>query len=523
LVPTLLRPESTRTTEDFREHTVIKRISSHCAGWLSLLALTACGGGAGSGDAETVALVAASPAEESALWQSQNPTGETLEITLSGRSLPLSATVKGDMAFLGDIAVGKISGGEVVGEEGQVLARVGAPGADSKQAELAHALGSGIVNAPNQKWPKGVIPYEIDPLASAETRAAFEGAKNDFHAKTVIRFVPRTTEAKYVRVITGTGCWSYVGTIGGRQDLSLGKGCGVNPARHELGHAVGLAHEQVRQDRDNYVNVNLDLTGTGRSQYEIDRGSAGIPIGPYDFESMMHYRNYKVNGRWIFEPKTGFAPEKVGNDRLNTFSPGDLSAIVALYGNGGSGGGGSGGGGGNVGGQGIALQLGQSVSFKVMTPGFTDRYLRHQYSLGFTEVVNGSSVALLKADASFRVVQAVDGTPCYSFESSNYPGRYLRHQALRLRIDANDGSNLFKADATFCAQTGLAGEGGVSFVSRNFPGHYIRHYNAEVWLAKKGGPMTSESASKYEIDASWGLVGAWAPGATATAFTAEER
>jgi hypothetical protein len=187
-------------------------------------------------------------------------------------------------------------------------------------------MGSGIVNAAGQKWPGGVIPYEIDPAASAETRSAFAGAKADYDAKTTIRFVPRTNQADYVRIVTSDGCWSYVGKIGGRQDLSLGNGCGVNPARHELGHAVGLAHEQVRQDRDSWVTVNA-----GGSQNAIDWGTAGVPIGSYDFESMMHYRNYYVNGRWDYVPKTGFPADRVGNDSINSFSGGDFGAISAIY------------------------------------------------------------------------------------------------------------------------------------------------------------------------------------------------
>jgi Alpha-L-arabinofuranosidase B (ABFB) domain len=152
------------------------------------------------------------------------------------------------------------------------------------------------------------------------------------------------------------------------------------------------------------------------------------------------------------------------------------------------------------------------VSFKVLTPGFDNRFLRHQASLGFTEVVNTASADLLKQDASFKVVRAMDGTPCYSFQSRNFPNQYLRHSNWRLRIDASDGSNLFKQDATFCAQTGLAGKGGVSLVSRNYPGAYIRHYNAEVWLAKKGDPRASATANQFEIDSSWELRGAWSAG-----------
>ena len=288
---------------------MMKRYSFVATGLLVLLA--AC-----STDRDITAPVTAA---SDLLYASQYPEGQELEANLLGFKRPVTTVLKGDHAFVGDVAVARLEGQTLIAPDKQVLRRL--------DGGTLAPQGSGIVNATGQKWPNAVIPYVFDSGATQVDRDAFLRAKTDYDAKTVVRFVPRTNQADYVSVVSKDGCWSYVGKIGGKQELSLGNGCGVNPARHEMGHALGLAHEQVRQDRDKWVIVNA-----GGSQNAIDYGSAGTPIGSYDFQSMMHYRNYFRDGRWDYVPKNGFPPERVGNDEINGFTQGDLNAIAAIYG-----------------------------------------------------------------------------------------------------------------------------------------------------------------------------------------------
>ena len=56
-----------------------------------------------------------------------------------------------------------------------------------------------------------------------------------------------------------SGCYAYMGMVGGRQQLSLGQGCVTHGTiQHEFMHALGLGHEQARHDRDSYITVNLN-------------------------------------------------------------------------------------------------------------------------------------------------------------------------------------------------------------------------------------------------------------------------
>ena len=149
-------------------------------------------------------------------------------------------------------------------------------------------------------------------------------------------------------------------------------------------------------------------------------------------------------------------------------------------------------------------------SFEVSTKELTDRYIRHFNGLCYTEVVDSTSDKTLRQDATFRIVPGFADDSCYSFESRNFPGQYLRHSSHRLRKDQPDGSALFNQDATFCAQPGLSGSG-VSFQSFNYPEHYIRHFNSEVWIASDGGPDAFDSQVSYGADATWNVVAPWGP------------
>lgn len=85
-------------------------------------------------------------------------------------------------------------------------------------------------------------------------------AIKEYEKYTCIQLKPRTDEEDYVKFVSyNTGCWSYVGKIGGGQSINLQTpGCVKKKGTviHEIMHAVGFWHEHTRDDRDDYVTIN---------------------------------------------------------------------------------------------------------------------------------------------------------------------------------------------------------------------------------------------------------------------------
>lgn len=80
-------------------------------------------------------------------------------------------------------------------------------------------------------------------------------------------------------------------------------------------------------------------------------------------------------------------------------------------------------------------------------------------------------------DSQWKIVPglASSATDYVSFESVAFPGYYLRHYNFDFLLAQNDGTSAFAADATFKKVSGLKDATWSSFQSYNFPTRYIRH------------------------------------------------
>ncbi|UKZ81586.1 Alpha-L-arabinofuranosidase [Trichoderma virens FT-333] len=151
---------------------------------------------------------------------------------------------------------------------------------------------------------------------------------------------------------------------------------------------------------------------------------------------------------------------------------------------------------------GPALTVGSSISLRATTACCTTRYIAHTGSTVNTQVVSSSSAAALKQSASWTVRTGLGNSGCFSFESKDTPGSYIRHNNFALLLNANDGSKQFAEDATFCPQAGLNGQGS-SLRAWGYPTRYFRHYNNILYIGSNGGVHTFDAATSFNDDVSF--------------------
>ncbi|XP_046856927.1 astacin-like metalloendopeptidase [Xenia sp. Carnegie-2017] len=153
------------------------------------------------------------------------------------------------------------------------------------------------------RWPNKILRYKFERNSKdryLHSTTFFYQAKAEIESKTCIKLREAMGSQYHIRLMSGTGCYSYVGYLRGinkmfnkKQDVSIGRGCNTKATIvHELLHALGFWHEQSRPDRDKYVKIVWDNIPRGQSNgnflkhSERDIKDLGVP---YDYDSVMHY------------------------------------------------------------------------------------------------------------------------------------------------------------------------------------------------------------------------------------------
>lgn len=141
--------------------------------------------------------------------------------------------------------------------------------------------------------------YDLETQLAPSTKATIQAALRHWEATTNVRFYNATGQPThddtynfdypYIYFCNGSGNNSSVGRIGGKQVLHLNYFASMGNAAHEIGHAIGLYHEQSRHDRDNYITVNYSNIQPSKKGNFDKVTSNYYNMGAFDFSSIMLY------------------------------------------------------------------------------------------------------------------------------------------------------------------------------------------------------------------------------------------
>ena len=189
-------------------------------------------------------------------------------------------------------------------------------------------------------WSDGKMPVQFDDAINDAQRNLFWKACREWSSASDFACVARGQETTYLRVTvdstptTGTSmvgsgaAWAQPNRI-----MTLGSRLTYAVILHEIGHAMGFAHEHQRPDRDTYVAIRLVnvLPGT-EGNFIVARHEDASRA--YDFDSIMHYSPtvFSVNGQPTIVAQPPYAERAKKMGQGTHLSDGDRISAASLYG-----------------------------------------------------------------------------------------------------------------------------------------------------------------------------------------------
>lgn len=186
----------------------------------------------------------------------------------------------------------------IAGREGKILV-----GGDTLMDPLQFAMeyrnisvfGGGLTSEA-KRWPNGIVPFTLEMVLKETKTYRFQTGDKE----TIVAAMKEWMDATCIKFIAaGNGRSPRINIRPHQVDLSgigfAGKSHFVyltpktlyRNAVHELGHTLGLQHEQCRWDRDKHVRILWkNVLAPGQFQQSKDYSSFGTK---YDYCSIMHY------------------------------------------------------------------------------------------------------------------------------------------------------------------------------------------------------------------------------------------
>jgi len=179
-------------------------------------------------------------------------------------------------------------------------------------------------------WPNKTVYYHVN--SSIPVNNAISTAIYYLELDTGLDFVESNLVPNYIEIAYAPDeNSSYVGMKGGMQILLLANYNSIGKITHELGHAIGLIHEQCRSDRDEYIDINYaNIDDDNEYNFNIYSGLSGLEIGSFDYNSKMLYESTE----FAINPAIPVITSKTSSPispSLVFLSAGDVETINYMY------------------------------------------------------------------------------------------------------------------------------------------------------------------------------------------------
>ncbi|CEF59683.2 Astacin-like metalloendopeptidase, partial [Strongyloides ratti] len=181
-----------------------------------------------------------------------------------------------------------------------------------------------------KSWNVSGIQYYVQPPV------------NETNVDKAIEFIQNNTCIKFIKMNdifykkqglifkNDTTCSSSIGLVNSNkpQVITLSEVCysSVGYILHEIGHALGLIHEQSRRDRDFYVEINFKniKSANHKNFHKLEENLFKNFSTQYDYNALMHYaqKSFAINRSIpVIKSKLHEAYDKVmGNRKKMTFN-----------------------------------------------------------------------------------------------------------------------------------------------------------------------------------------------------------